>query len=320
MVETSVRKRKARSQSLRDMPPQDAQHANQEATTTPLSRRGEHAPVLITDAESPPQTVLARADPAPPDCRLPTYAPMRVLGLQALRDAPWKEIVLPLPTVRRDLSEMSRRKVFSFAVQGACNPHAHQGTQEAQFLTLLLLPRLLLWTPCNRKRDETIADACPHSGARLTQAERGESTQLIRKPRHAAEANIEKAPLGEEPDDGDSASEHEEGDETQQVPRRPCGARGHQRTSREKASRRPAKVCTRQIEIQITLGPWPRAFRQFARVCPAFFGNRPGEERACTLSSALSAMPQHKADCSRQPMTSWHTHSPPQLGQDCVVR
>ena len=36
--------------------------------------------------------------------------------------------------------------------------------------------------------------------------------------------------------------------------RRPCGARCHQRTGRVKASRRPAKVCTGQIEIQTTLG------------------------------------------------------------------
>ena len=41
--------------------------------------------------------------------------------------------------------------------------------------------------------------------------------------------------------------------------RRPCGARGHQRTGREaactarKASRRPAKVCTREFEIQVAL-------------------------------------------------------------------
>ena len=108
--------------SQRDMS-QDTQHVNQEETTTPRSRRREHAPVLITDAESPPQTVLARADPAPPEGRLPSCAPMRVLGLQALRDAPWKEMVLPLPTVRHLPLALQgpfrevQAQVFSYAAQ-----------------------------------------------------------------------------------------------------------------------------------------------------------------------------------------------------------
>ena len=55
-------------------------------------------------------------------------------------------------------------------------------------------------------------------GTRLAKAERGELTQLIRKPGHAAEANIEKAPLGKEPDDGDNASEHEEGTKRSKCP------------------------------------------------------------------------------------------------------
>ena len=87
--------------------------------------------MLGTDAERPPQTMLARADPAPLEGTLPSYAPKWARGLQARSDAPSKDIaLLPLRAMRYltfalqgPLQDLKHRSSV-FAAQSASNPTA----------------------------------------------------------------------------------------------------------------------------------------------------------------------------------------------------
>ena len=167
-----------------------------------------HAPMLITDAERPPQTMLARADPAPREGTLPSYAPKWARGLQTRSDAPSKDIAL-LPFASDALPHVcfARTSPGSPGTGLQCLQHSQpairtqQGTQHAAQILALLLPRLLLWTPLKlvRKRVEINTSGQRRSQrralttairARLVKADRGEWMQLVHGTSHAAEANI----------------------------------------------------------------------------------------------------------------------------------